>query len=491
MLLSLVLCFSSYSRAGDPLTYIYNDPAAVSYNLADDGDVFVPISFWFPYYDQVFNQSWMYSNGVIDFKGGGFGYCCDGQDLSKTPYNYSYMLMPFWTDLIASTITSFYTLDTGQSITYGWYNINEYGTSSISSFEVQLFANGQIDYRYSSAAATGHSVTIGMTGNLNAGQYNQYYTGYGASVLNTTYSANFALPPPPPPDPCLENPLYNISCPGYYSAQAVQDAIDDASAKTVVVPPPQTGVVEDPTSTYNEVRTDAGGASITTTGAIKIEDGVPDVVKDSLNNNVTNNDIIVKQDATVAVDPTKATKEDSKKVAAPKAAEKQAGVPSNDFDIDQYVNQSSMNMSSMQSQQDTTMQDAGYENSTPINMMNSYNNVITNTLDDLPEQMKPQTIDLNKNDIKQENKEQKETNEAVNKNIEPNEAAAGGIDAAEFARPIDGFLSYSKLALTDSNFYKTKEIYKNQKTVDNQSILRRLNAKSDKLHEEMVNQQYR
>ena len=43
--------------------------------------------------------------------------------------------------------------------------------------------------------------------------------------------------------------------------------------------------------------------------------------------------------------------------------------------------------------------------------------------------------------------------------------------------------------LPDVAFYTPKEIYKNQKTVDNVRALRQMS--SDKLHQDMVNQQYK
>jgi hypothetical protein len=45
--------------------------------------------------------------------------------------------------------------------------------------------------------------------------------------------------------------------------------------------------------------------------------------------------------------------------------------------------------------------------------------------------------------------------------------------------------------IPDVAFYAPKEIYKNQKTVDNARTLRGLQGGSDRLHQEMVNQQYK
>ena len=51
-----------------------------------------------------------------------------------------------------------------------------------------------------------------------------------------------------------------------------------------------------------------------------------------------------------------------------------------------------------------------------------------------------------------------------------------------------GYAQYS-IALKDAAFYEPKEIYKGQKVVDNARALRQL--ATDKLHQEMVEQQYR
>ena len=76
---------------------------------------------------------------------------------------------------------------------------------------------------------------------------------------------------------------------------------------------------------------------------------------------------------------------------------------------------------------------------------------------------------------------------AVNRNAQNNEVA-GGVDINNIAVVPVGFNAYN-VALRDAAFYAPKEIYRNQKTVDNVRALRSL--ASDRLHQEMVDQQYR
>ena len=78
---------------------------------------------------------------------------------------------------------------------------------------------------------------------------------------------------------------------------------------------------------------------------------------------------------------------------------------------------------------------------------------------------------------------------SVNKNVLPNELA-GSIDIASIASVPAGFNAYS-FVLKDASFYEPKEVYKNQRTVDNVRLLRGLTSGSDAKHQEMVNQQYK
>jgi hypothetical protein len=78
--------------------------------------------------------------------------------------------------------------------------------------------------------------------------------------------------------------------------------------------------------------------------------------------------------------------------------------------------------------------------------------------------------------------------ETVKSNVQSNELA-GDIDINRLAVNPPGFNAYMSLALRDGQLYKPEEIYRNQVTVDNVRALRQLS--SDRVHQEMVNQQYR
>jgi len=76
----------------------------------------------------------------------------------------------------------------------------------------------------------------------------------------------------------------------------------------------------------------------------------------------------------------------------------------------------------------------------------------------------------------------------VKKNVQDNSAAGGVSIAAMSTQPV-GFNTYS-VVLQDVAFYAPKEIYKNQRTVDNARAQRLLNGASDRVFQQMVDQQY-
>jgi hypothetical protein len=77
---------------------------------------------------------------------------------------------------------------------------------------------------------------------------------------------------------------------------------------------------------------------------------------------------------------------------------------------------------------------------------------------------------------------------SVKKNVAINEAAAG-VDIGKMAIAPMGYNTYLTLAIKDASFYAPRDIYPRQNNVDNARALRQMS--SDRLHQEMINQQYR
>jgi hypothetical protein len=75
----------------------------------------------------------------------------------------------------------------------------------------------------------------------------------------------------------------------------------------------------------------------------------------------------------------------------------------------------------------------------------------------------------------------------VNTRTQDNDLA-GGVSISSIATVPAGFDAYN-VALRDVAFYAPREIYRNQRVVDNARALRQMS--SDRLHQDMVDQQYR
>lgn len=69
-------------------------------------------------------------------------------------------------------------------------------------------------------------------------------------------------------------------------------------------------------------------------------------------------------------------------------------------------------------------------------------------------------------------------------------ALGGGIDIRNLAISPQGYDLYSLMPLTNIPFYPPREVYRNNATVENRPALRSLTQGSDRLHREMIEQQY-
>ena len=88
-----------------------------------------------------------------------------------------------------------------------------------------------------------------------------------------------------------------------------------------------------------------------------------------------------------------------------------------------------------------------------------------------------------KSEEKVESKQQ-----AVKTNVQDNDVA-GAVNLSQIAVTPVGYNQYTNFILRDVAFYAPKEIYRGQRTVDNARALR--NLSSDRLHQDMIDLQYR
>lgn len=203
--LALAFCLLSYSSKAQ----------IQQHNISDDGYVRVPLQFAFPYYGRVFTESYMFSNGVVGFLNPTNSWCCTGFDLrvnNGTPFNFS--IMPLQTDLLNYS-GRFLTEGTTQYQRYKWENISEFGApNNLNTFGLEIRPSGYIGMHYEKVNISAwRPVTIGMTGDTTLGEYTQHYHGAGfVSNALTSYITEGTG------NICVTNPLASPSCPNYQQA---------------------------------------------------------------------------------------------------------------------------------------------------------------------------------------------------------------------------------------------------------------------------------
>jgi hypothetical protein len=194
------------------------------YNMWDDGYAQVPLPFAFPFYGQLFTTSYMYTNGVVGFLNNNWGFCCDGTDLNyqtsqpNSPWNYAIYALN--TDLIPGPNSEFYTqvTDNGTGLKYSWVNIPEIGTNLNNTFSVQIKDSGYIGINYQQVNLNPwRNPLVGIAGDISQGQYSITYYGQ-ASGLPALAGTTNVYTGTETTDICAINPLFNSSCPGYADA---------------------------------------------------------------------------------------------------------------------------------------------------------------------------------------------------------------------------------------------------------------------------------
>jgi len=193
LLLSLLL-FSGIAYGQDMskqypsvLVDLRNDPDAIELQIGDLGQSQVNLGFDFPLYDQTFSDVWVTYTGVLNFQetASGGNFCCEGRDMDDPQFqqqaanggyqHLNYSILAMWTDLYVEYNANPWYKTNSTNATFGWYDIPEFGgTTNLNSFEVKLFDSGDIKFRYDEVNIQNHAVTVGVTGNLQLGDYAQF-----------------------------------------------------------------------------------------------------------------------------------------------------------------------------------------------------------------------------------------------------------------------------------------------------------------------------
>ena len=234
-------------------------------NGVDDGTVHVQLGHTFPYYGGVFTDAWMSSNGFIILYDptSGYGNPNTSQSWCNTcPWYYSggppegrsnlsYMIAPMWSDFRhhPSVENSGYFYETGEGGTwFEWRNVQEYGTSNLNTFGLQLWPEGSFDFHYANVNVTQHDTWIGFTGDATSQSGNVYnevnelfYKQASEGGMTTNHVTNFTDAETnfgyawwgqdggyDSTGPDCSDPLNDTSCPGYQQTYFDQQCSNDA-----------------------------------------------------------------------------------------------------------------------------------------------------------------------------------------------------------------------------------------------------------------------
>jgi len=227
--------FSQYIYEGNQsLIDLTNQSGTTNLNSGDDqvSSVF-SLGFNFDFYNQTFNSARMATNGCLHFKTSG-AYC---SDYTPDPLanQYTYTMLPFWTDLIRDNGSKMLAKSFSDKTVFGWYDMREYNRASDNSIEVILWRNNTFEYRYGALDIINHDVLIGEVGSGSSEIYTYLYhdecnTGStnSSSCVSTNWndtSFNDLLEnggslygSGSGNDIDCSNPLNDLSCAGYWEA---------------------------------------------------------------------------------------------------------------------------------------------------------------------------------------------------------------------------------------------------------------------------------
>ncbi|NUO83072.1 T9SS type A sorting domain-containing protein, partial [candidate division KSB1 bacterium] len=142
--------------------FVWEDISATGARIPDLGDDenvgFYSVGFAFPFYDSVFTQFRVCSNGFISFTS-------DAVSFSNNPIpsvnSINDLIAPFWDDLDPRPGAVYYHSN-GQRLVVQWQNVVRTGSSDPFTFQLILFANGNIRFQYLQMGASNNFATIGM-----------------------------------------------------------------------------------------------------------------------------------------------------------------------------------------------------------------------------------------------------------------------------------------------------------------------------------------
>jgi len=137
----------------------------------DDENVSFALSFNFPFYGASYDSVKVSTNGTVSFGADGDYFGLSNVCIPGTAYNDTAFIATFWDDLDPSAGGMVFFQDFGTYAVIEWSNVYEYGGSDGDTWEVILYANGNIlmQYKETSAMQANTGYTVGINGTTTDG----------------------------------------------------------------------------------------------------------------------------------------------------------------------------------------------------------------------------------------------------------------------------------------------------------------------------------
>ena len=351
------------------------------------------------------------------------------------------------------------------------------------------------------------TVTYGFTGTDN----NFWFGTYGPEIRDVSFRLKYSF------DPCVNDPLYSASCPGYTQAflaslPKLEPVVETAPiVATTTEPAPTvsstTPIAQQPVaqSTTTETAPAATVASAPTTTESQSSGGsrvslstILSIVANEQSRIAGVEKSTVEQSVEQSVKEADKATQQAESIAASATSESIsvsiASAQSQVASDQQQANQSSGGGLSFFSV--TSLSASPSDSSVGLKLPESNSSIqqATNQTEEKTESAVSFSGFSAVNVLKEEESkpdqgmQTQQKTETVKRNV-PNNELAGNITLASLGSAPQGFQAYSTI-MPDAAFYAPKEIYKNQVVVDNRAG-RRMFSGSDNLHQQMVDQQYK
>jgi subtilisin family serine protease len=171
----------SDDNAGPIYNWIEISQLGTKLDLGGDEGIFIDLPFAFPFYENVYTKVQVASNGFLTFNNmlgnyGGFF----NQEIPD-PILPNNVIAPFWDDLEPQDGDGVYVYSEADYLIVQYNKVSKFLSSSIATFQVILYSNGDIKYQYKNVEAYSgkESVTVGVE--------NEYGTDGLLAVFNSSY----------------------------------------------------------------------------------------------------------------------------------------------------------------------------------------------------------------------------------------------------------------------------------------------------------------